>query len=67
MGEAMVRLRDGFPAEHTRIVDATKVIGFRNHIVDRYDVVDDEEVWKIVEVSLPLMLAEVLRILEAIK
>src|SRR5580700_11112566 len=67
MGEAMVRIRLDFPADHAKSVDATKVNGFRNHIVHRYDVVDDEEVWKIVEVSLTVLLAEVSRILEAMK
>jgi uncharacterized protein with HEPN domain len=65
LGEALVRVREDFPQAHAEIMHATKAIGFRNHLVHRYDVVDDEEVWKIVEVSLPLMRDVVARMLEA--
>jgi uncharacterized protein with HEPN domain len=65
IGEAMVRVRQDFPSAYARLVDSTKVVNFRNHLVHRYDVVDDEEVWKLVEASLPLLLAEVSRIIEA--
>jgi uncharacterized protein with HEPN domain len=64
IGEAMVRVRQDFPSAYTKLMNSTKIVGFRNHLVHRYDVVDDEEVWKILEVSLPLLLAEVSRVTE---
>ena len=67
MGEAMVRIRDQFPADHARLVAAAKLLGFRNHLVHRYDVVDDEEVWKVTERSLPFLLSEAARMLEETK
>ena len=49
VGEALVRIRIEFPADHANIVAASKAIGFRNHLVHRYDVVNDDELWAIVE------------------
>ncbi len=67
IGEALVRIRIEFPDEHAKLLAAAKAIGFRNHLVHRYNVVNDEEVWAIVEKSLPLLLEEVKKMLETKK
>lgn len=64
VGEVLVRIRMEFPEDHARIVAGSKAIGFRNHLHHRYHVVNDDEVWAIVEVSLPLLLKEVKEMLE---
>ena len=67
VGEALVRIRMEFPEEHANLLAAAKAINFRNHLVHRYNVVNDEEVWAIVELSLPLLLKEVRKSLETKK
>ena len=64
IGEATVRLRREFPDVYQRISVAPKVIAFRNHVAHRYDVISNEETWKIVEVFLSPFLQQVEEILK---
>ena len=66
-GEAMVRIRVNFPDAYAQLADAPKVIQFRNLLTHRYDVVDDAQVWRIVEHYLPPLLREVDRLIERSK
>ena len=59
LGEAMVRVRVNFPETYARLEDAPRVVQFRNFLTHRYDVVDDTQVWRIVEHYLPPLLDEV--------
>lgn len=59
IGEALVRLREEYPALLERISDREKIIGFRNVLVHGYDVIDDATVWSAIERNLPTLLEEV--------
>ena len=52
VGQALVRITIKFPDEHARLVAAAKAIQCRNHLVHRYNVGNDEEMWAIFEISL---------------
>ncbi len=67
IGEALVKIRIEFPDEHAKLLAGAKAIGFRNDLVHRYNVVNDDEVWTIVERSLPQLLEEVRKMLETQK
>ena len=57
-GEVLVRIRKHFPAAYDRLAGASTVITFRNQLVHEYDETKDEDVWKIITVSVPALLAE---------
>lgn len=59
IGEALVRIRAGFPETFGRISDAEKIIGFRNVLVHGYDMIDDATVWSAIEANLPVLLREI--------
>lgn len=59
IGEALVRLREEYPAILEQISDGEKIIGFRNVLVHGYDVIDDATVWSAVVSNLPTLLEEV--------
>ncbi len=63
IGEAMVRLiqHDRMSAE--RVTDFRKIAGFRHVLVHGYDAVDDETSWSIVTEKLPVLRAELGRLL----
>ena len=63
-GEAMVRVRLHFPEAYAQLADAPKVVQFRNLLTHRYDLVDDAQVWRIVEHYLPPLLHEVNLLME---
>ena len=61
IGEAVVRLTDGLKQSHSTI-PWTKYKGFRNIVVHNYFGVNAEEVWQIVEKSIPTLKEEIEKI-----
>jgi uncharacterized protein with HEPN domain len=59
IGEALIRLREDYPALLERISDTEKIIGFRNVLVHGYDIIDDATVWSAIQSNLPTLLEEV--------
>lgn len=59
IGEACVRLRDGFPELFQEIDSAPQIIGFRNRLIHGYDNIDDAIVWDIVSSKLPELASQV--------
>jgi len=58
LGEAANRLPKSFQAAHGEI-DWGRVVGLRNVIIHCYDEVEDEQVWQIITVEVPRLLAQV--------
>jgi uncharacterized protein with HEPN domain len=52
IGEALIRLREDYPAFLERISDTEKIIGFRNVLVHGYDIIDDATVWSAIQSNL---------------
>jgi uncharacterized protein with HEPN domain len=59
IGEAATRLRRIDPGITAHITNVHGIIGFRNKLVHEYPDVDSEEVWRIIQNDLPLLLSEV--------
>lgn len=59
IGEAMNRIARYDPETAGRIGDYTRIIAFRNVLIHGYDLVNHEEVWKIIKNNLPQLLSEV--------
>jgi uncharacterized protein with HEPN domain len=59
MGEAMKRLAHDDPATAALIGDHPRIIAFRNVLAHGYDLVDDEQVWRIIRDHLPALAAKV--------
>jgi uncharacterized protein with HEPN domain len=59
IGEAVNRLTRIDPAVAAHISSARQIVAFRNVLIHGYDLVDDQEVWKIITNSLPKLLAEI--------
>jgi uncharacterized protein with HEPN domain len=53
IGEAMRQLEQHHPQYLHGIIDARKIVDFRNVVVHQYATVDDEEVWSAVQSKLP--------------
>lgn len=58
-GEALRRMERFDPATVRRISDYRNVIGFRNHLVHGYDVVNNAQVWTIISNFLPKLRADI--------
>jgi uncharacterized protein with HEPN domain len=59
IGEAMRRLSDEDPEVAARIPARRRIIAFRNVLIHGYDLLDYEEIWRILRDSLPILIAEV--------
>lgn len=60
IGEALTRLRSADPEVLNEITEHQKIIGFRHRLAHGYDEdIDNEEVWRIIQASLPKLNAEV--------
>jgi uncharacterized protein with HEPN domain len=59
IGEALNRLTRTDAEMAARIGELPRIVGFRNRIIHGYDTVDDAVVWGVIEVHLPILLAEV--------
>jgi len=64
MGEALARLREFDEPTAEKISEHWRIIGFRNQIIHGYAKIDDEITWRIVEIKLPILQAELKRLLE---
>ena|SRR5438105_14135208 len=64
IGEALNRLERLDPATAGQISELRRVVDFRNRIIHGYDTVDDTVVWGIIEKHLPILVQEVIKLLE---
>ncbi len=67
IGEAMNRLARYDPDIAARIGDYPRIIAFRNLLIHGYDLIDHEQVWKVVREQVPLLLNRVELILQEIQ
>ncbi len=67
IGEAMNRIAKYDPETAERIGDYARIIAFRNVLIHGYDLVNHEEVWKIINNNLPELLSQVEELLNEIK
>lgn len=65
IGEAINRIRQGDPAVASQITDADRIVAFRNVLIHGYHLIDDDEVWRVIVNSLPILLREVEALLAA--
>jgi len=63
IGEAMIRLKKGYPEILNKITNHEKIIGFRNVLVHGYDIIDDATVWSAIKDSMPIFREEVEQLL----
>lgn len=64
IGEALNTSRKKDPETIDRITGVQKIISFRNMLIHGYSMVDNETVWEIVKVHLPLLHRQVRELLE---
>ena len=65
IGEALNRIDRLDPPTAARISELRRIVDFRNRIIHGYDTVDDAVVWGIVEKRLPLLIKDVVCLLDA--
>jgi len=65
IGEALKRIDRLDPPTAARISELRRIVDFRNRIIHGYDTVDDAVVWGIVEKRLPLLIKDVVGLLDA--
>jgi len=65
IGEAMRQLDQHYPEYLHGILEARKIIDFRNVVVHKYASVDDEEVWSAVRSKLPSFRAQIEVLIQA--
>jgi uncharacterized protein with HEPN domain len=63
IGEALTRMRDLDGETFAHISEAHPIVGFRNRIIHGYDSVDDGIVWDVTQTKLPILIAEVEKLL----
>jgi len=63
IGEALSKLAKTDPTTAARVSRYQQIISFRNLLIHGYDVIDDSQVWEIIEQHLPGLLAEVTQLL----
>ncbi len=59
IGEAVGRLASLEPATAAKLSQYQQIIAFRNLLIHGYDLVDDAQVWEVIERDLPKLQAEV--------
>jgi uncharacterized protein with HEPN domain len=59
VGEALNRLRKLDQTTAARLSEHQRIIAFRNLLIHGYDIVDDEIVWEVVQLKLPVLQAEI--------
>ena len=64
IGEALNRAIKREPEIVGQISDIPKIISFRNLLIHGYSVVDNETVWEIVKIHLPILHQEVKKLLD---
>jgi uncharacterized protein with HEPN domain len=63
VGEALNRLRKSDPETADDVTDLVRIISFRNILVHGYTSVDSFLVWRLVTTNLPVLLADLERLL----
>lgn len=63
IGEAVSRLSRHAPAVVERISAYRQIVGLRNALIHGYDVIDYPTLWRIVQDSLPVLVAEIERLI----
>jgi uncharacterized protein with HEPN domain len=63
IGEALARLREFDVATTDKISESWRIIGFRNQVIHGYAKIDDEITWRIIELKLPILRQELVRLL----
>ena len=63
IGEAILQLKSLDPATAAQISEHSRIIGFRHVLVHGYDSLDPEIVWHVVKVKLPVLRAELEKLL----
>lgn len=63
IGEAAGRLAKQDPTTAEKVEHCSQIVAFRNLLIHGYDMVDDVEVWNIIESHLPLLLGDVTTLL----
>jgi uncharacterized protein with HEPN domain len=64
IGEALRQAIAREPALEMKITDARRIVQFRNFLAHAYHLVDHSIVWKIAQVNVPVLLAEVAAMME---
>jgi uncharacterized protein with HEPN domain len=59
VGEAVKRLSETDPDSVSRIDGYKQIIAFRNILIHGYDLIDDEQVWRVVQNDLPSLIETV--------
>jgi uncharacterized protein with HEPN domain len=65
IGEAMRQLEQHHPQYLHGILEARKIIDFRNVVVHEYATVDDEEVWSAIQSKLPAFRNQIAALIQA--
>lgn len=63
-GEALAQLRKVAPALATGIPDHDRIIAFRHILVHRYEVIDDNRVWNLLDAEVTSALAALRKALQ---
>jgi uncharacterized protein with HEPN domain len=63
IGEAVGRLAKLDPATAARIDQHQRIISFRNLLIHGYDLIDDAQVWDVIQSDLPILEAQVTSLL----
>jgi uncharacterized protein with HEPN domain len=64
IGEALARARQFFPEIMDRVGSAHSIVAFRNRLAHGYETIRNETVWEAIQKSLPVLLADVSRLLD---
>lgn len=64
IGESVNRIARHDPETAGKISDYSKIISFRNILIHGYDLVNDDDVWSVVQESLPVLYRQVTGLLE---
>ncbi len=65
VGEALNRIKNTDSELLEKISEHRRIIGFRNVLIDGYDIVDEAIVWQAVTNHLPILIREVREIMSA--
>lgn len=64
IGEALNRLDEEDAGVAAQIAELPRIVAFRNRIIHGYDSVDDATVWGVIDKYLPLLVAQVEKLLK---
>jgi uncharacterized protein with HEPN domain len=67
IGEAVGRLAKIDPATSSKIGQHAQIIAFRNILIHGYDLIDDAQVWDVIQQDLPKLGADVTALLKSVQ